>query len=63
MTTPSITARQSPSRIDELDGLRGILALWVALIHIISWCGLAPLAFSLPVAPNGFGPGQLIPPG
>jgi peptidoglycan/LPS O-acetylase OafA/YrhL len=36
------------SRIDELDGLRGILALWVALIHIISWCGLAPLAFSIP---------------
>ena len=36
-------------RIDELDGLRGLLALWVALVHIISWCGLAPLAFAIPV--------------
>ena len=50
MTNNPITAKPSLSRIDELDGLRGILALWVALIHIISWCGLAPLAFAIPLA-------------
>src|SRR5271170_6155223 len=49
MTTHlSSPTRQPLFRIDELDGLRGILALWVALIHIISWCGLAPLAFPFP---------------
>lgn len=52
MTTNPITAtaKQSFTRIDELDGLRGILALWVALVHIISWCGLTPHEFiNLPV--------------
>ncbi|RYD25391.1 MAG: acyltransferase, partial [Verrucomicrobiaceae bacterium] len=29
----------SPGRVDELDGLRGLLALWVALAHIFAWCG------------------------
>lgn len=29
----------SPGRVDELDGLRGLLALWVALSHIFAWCG------------------------
>ena len=42
--------KSSKLRIDELDGLRGVLALWVALIHIISWCGLTPHEFNLPVA-------------
>ena len=49
MTTKiSPPIRQPLFRIDEFDGLRGILALWVALVHIISWCGLAPLAFAIP---------------
>lgn len=26
-------------RVDELDGLRGLLALWVAIAHIFAWCG------------------------
>jgi peptidoglycan/LPS O-acetylase OafA/YrhL len=26
-------------RVDELDGLRGLLALWVAVAHIFAWCG------------------------
>jgi peptidoglycan/LPS O-acetylase OafA/YrhL len=29
----------SPGRVDELDGLRGLLALWVAFSHIFAWCG------------------------
>jgi peptidoglycan/LPS O-acetylase OafA/YrhL len=33
-------------RVDELDGLRGILALWVALAHIFCWTGF--WEFSLP---------------
>lgn len=36
------------SRIDELDGLRGILALWVAVSHIFCWCGFSRLPFVLP---------------
>lgn len=28
-------------RVDELDGLRGVLALWVAISHILLWCGFA----------------------
>lgn len=26
-------------RVDELDGLRGLLALWVALSHLLAWTG------------------------
>jgi peptidoglycan/LPS O-acetylase OafA/YrhL len=49
MTTHiQVNTKQPLFRIDELDGLRGILALWVALIHIISWCGLAPLTSTIP---------------
>jgi peptidoglycan/LPS O-acetylase OafA/YrhL len=40
--------KQSLSRIDEFDGLRGILALWVALAHIFCWCGFALFPFALP---------------
>lgn len=29
----------SPARVDELDGLRGLLALWVAMAHILAWTG------------------------
>lgn len=28
-----------PARVNELDGLRGLLALWVALSHIAAWTG------------------------
>lgn len=31
-------------RIDELDGLRGLLALWVAVSHIVCMCGLHGIA-------------------
>lgn len=34
MTRNPHPIKRSLSRIDELDGLRGILALWVALSHI-----------------------------
>ena len=27
------------NRVDELDGLRAILALWVVAAHMLSWCG------------------------
>lgn len=47
-TNPSSPIKRPLFRIDELDGLRGLLALWVALVHIISWCGVAPLAFAIP---------------
>jgi peptidoglycan/LPS O-acetylase OafA/YrhL len=48
MTPNPITTRQPLSRIDEFDGLRGILALWVALSHIFCWCGFAIFPFALP---------------
>lgn len=44
MTIP----KGSPQRIDELDGLRGLLALWVALSHIFCLCGCSQLPFSVP---------------
>jgi peptidoglycan/LPS O-acetylase OafA/YrhL len=28
-------------RVDELDGIRGIPALWVAVTRILCWCGFA----------------------
>lgn len=36
--TPSPSANK-PARVDELDGLRGLLALWVALSHMLAWTG------------------------
>lgn len=45
MTNDLLATKRPLPRIDELDGLRGILALWVTVVHIISWCGLTPLAF------------------
>ena len=37
----SPSAQRTSGRIDELDGLRGLLALWVAISHIICWCGFS----------------------
>jgi peptidoglycan/LPS O-acetylase OafA/YrhL len=36
------------ARIDELDGLRGILALWVALSHVFCWCSYSQLPLAVP---------------
>lgn len=38
MIPVSQSENRSP-RVDELDGLRGLLALWVAVAHIFAWCG------------------------
>ncbi len=38
MLQPGTRTNQSP-RVDELDGLRGLLALWVALAHMLAWSG------------------------
>lgn len=38
MTSPP-TLEKRPGRVDELDGLRGLLALWVTLSHIFAWSG------------------------
>jgi len=38
MSQPATRSNQSP-RVDELDGLRGLLALWVALAHMLAWSG------------------------
>ena len=32
-----------PKRYVEFDGLRGLLALWVALAHLFCWCGYGSL--------------------
>ena len=48
MNPPASAAKPSSFRIDELDGLRGILAFWVALSHIFCWCGFALFPFALP---------------
>lgn len=32
------------ARVDELDGLRGLLALWVAVSHMVCLCGLHAVA-------------------
>jgi peptidoglycan/LPS O-acetylase OafA/YrhL len=38
MTSPP-PSENLPGRVDELDGLRGLLALWVAFSHLFAWCG------------------------
>jgi len=38
MTSP-YPPEKRPARVDELDGLRGLLALWVTLGHMCAWCG------------------------
>ncbi len=37
------------NRLDELDGLRGILSLWVAVSHILCWSGYFSLAVPKPL--------------
>lgn len=39
----NISRHKTSGRIDELDGLRGLLASWVAVSHIICWCGFSNL--------------------
>jgi peptidoglycan/LPS O-acetylase OafA/YrhL len=36
-------------RVDELDGLRAFLALWVVLCHMLNWCGFYELTVPRPV--------------
>ena len=33
----------APRRAAEFDGLRGLLALWVVISHILCWCGFADI--------------------
>ena len=40
---PASAARPGARRIDELEGLRGLLALWVAVSHVACLCGLDAL--------------------
>lgn len=35
-------------RLDQFDGLRGLMASWVAVTHILLWCGFATLKFPQP---------------
>lgn len=41
----NLTKQQTiqPGRLDELDGLRGLLSLWVAVAHILCWTGFIEL--------------------
>jgi peptidoglycan/LPS O-acetylase OafA/YrhL len=39
MSPSSPQPASGPARVDELDGLRGLLALWVAFSHIFAWSG------------------------
>jgi peptidoglycan/LPS O-acetylase OafA/YrhL len=44
-----MTTDRNPSkrpRVDELDGLRAFLALWVVAEHILGWAGFGDLTFS-----------------
>jgi peptidoglycan/LPS O-acetylase OafA/YrhL len=36
-------------RADELDGLRGMLAIWVAVSHILCWSGFATITLPRPL--------------
>jgi len=44
----AVTASASLGRVDELDGLRGLLALWVAASHIFCWCSFSQFPIQLP---------------
>lgn len=48
MNHPLTMESKQPGRVDELDGLRGLLALWVAIAHIFSICGFMELEFHRP---------------
>lgn len=41
---PSSPILAPPRRYNEFDGLRGLLALWVALAHVVCWCGFGRIA-------------------
>ncbi len=41
--------RTNQARIDELDGVRGILSMWVAISHIFCWTGFFSLSFQEPL--------------
>lgn len=45
---PPASIKPRSARVDELEGLRGVLALWVAIGHIFCWCGLHYCPFTLP---------------
>jgi len=44
--TPFKNPEQQAGRVDELDGLRGLLSLWVVLSHTFCWAGF--LEFTAP---------------
>lgn len=49
MVMPHLRSPQASfSRVAELDGLRGLLAAWVALSHIFCWSGFATVSLPWP---------------
>jgi peptidoglycan/LPS O-acetylase OafA/YrhL len=46
--THSANTEHQPERVDELDGLRGLLSLWVVLAHIFCWAGFWEFSASRP---------------
>ena len=44
------TAPPPMGRLEELDGLRGLLALWVVVTHILCWCGFSNVKISWPLS-------------
>ena len=48
METSLPVETKQPGRVDELDGLRGLLALWVAAAHVFSICGFMETEFHRP---------------
>ena len=46
----STQPNNSIGRVQELDGLRGLLALWVALAHILVWCGFLDTTLPWPLS-------------
>ncbi len=37
--TRNINTEHEPARVNELDGLRGLLSLWVVIAHLFCWAG------------------------
>jgi len=50
---PSTIKKAPVERVHEFDGLRGILALWVVLSHMLAWCGLWDADLNLPLHLQG----------
>jgi peptidoglycan/LPS O-acetylase OafA/YrhL len=42
-------ATKKPRHISELDGLRGLMALWVAMVHLLCLCGASSLLDLVPL--------------